>query len=103
MINVDGHPAYPSVVAELKQTGELSQSCQCRRSRYMNNLIEQDHRFIKKRMVASQWFRSVEGAVNTIQGYEAMHMISKGQVRWLPKGDIIAQVRFVNCVFGLAT
>jgi transposase-like protein len=41
----------------------------------MNNIIEQDHCFIKKRIVASQWFRSVEGAVNTIQGYEAMHMI----------------------------
>ena len=102
VINADGRPAYPSVIAELKQRGELPQSCQCRRSRYMNNLIEQDHRFIKKRIVASQWFRSVEGAVNTIQGYEAMHMISKGQVRWLPKGDIIGQVRFVNRVFGLA-
>jgi transposase-like protein len=34
-------------------------------------VIEQDHRFIKKRIVASQWFRSVEGALNTIQRYEA--------------------------------
>ncbi len=41
-------------------------------------------------------------AVNTIQGYEAMHMIRKGQIRWLPKGDIAGQVRFVNCAFGLA-
>jgi transposase, IS6 family len=102
VINVDGHPAYPSVIVELKQRGELPLSCQCRPSRYLNNLIEQDHRFIKKRIVASQWFRSVEGAVNTIQGYQAMHMISKGQVRWLPKGNIIGQVRFVNRVFGLA-
>ncbi|MBV8476615.1 MAG: DDE-type integrase/transposase/recombinase, partial [Acidobacteria bacterium] len=42
-------PAYPSVIAELRQAGELSPSCRCRRSLYMNNVIEQDHRFIKKR------------------------------------------------------
>ena len=87
VINVDGHPAYPSVIAEWKQTGQLPKSCRCRRSRYLNNLIEQDHRFLKKRIVASQGFRSVEGALHTIQGYEAMHMIRKGQIRWLRKGD----------------
>ena len=102
VINVDGHPAYPSVITELKRTGELSNVCRCRPSPYMNNIIEQDHRFIKKRIVASQWFRSVQGAVNTIQGYEAMHMIRKGQVRWLRKRDIAGQVRFVNRAFGLA-
>src|SRR3954454_15473161 len=47
-----------------------------------------------------QWFRSVQGAVNKIQGYEAMNMIRKGQVRWIPKGDIAGQVRFVNRAFG---
>ncbi len=67
VISVDGHPAYPSVIVELKQTGELSKTCYCRRSPYLNNVIEQDHRFIKKRIVASQWFRSVEGALHTIQ------------------------------------
>ena len=102
VINVDGHPAYPSVIAELKQTGELSNVCRCRPSPYMNNVIEQDHRFIKKRIVASQWFRSVQGAVNNIQGYEAMHVMHKGQIRWLKKGDINGQVRFVKRAFGLA-
>jgi hypothetical protein len=38
----------------------------------------------------------------TIQGYEAMHMIRKRQVRWLSKGDIAAQVRFIKVIFGLA-
>ena len=102
VINVDGHPAYPSVITELKQTGELSKKCRCRCSPYMNNVIEQDHRFIKKRIIAGQWFRSVAGAVNTIQGYEAIHMIRKGQIRWLPKGNVAGQIRFVNHLFGLA-
>jgi transposase, IS6 family len=40
VINVDGHPAYPSVIAELKQTRELSKVCRCRPSPYLNNIIE---------------------------------------------------------------
>jgi transposase, IS6 family len=102
VINADGHPAYPSVIAELKKTGELPKACHHRRSPYKNNLIEQDHRFIKKRIVASQWFRSVYGALNTIPGYEAMHMLRKGQIRWLQKKDIAGQLRFINRLFGLA-
>jgi transposase, IS6 family len=49
VISVDGHPAYPSVISELKQTGELSKVCGCRPSPYLNNIIEQDQRFVKKR------------------------------------------------------
>ena len=48
VINVDGHPAYASAIAELKQSGELGGRCRCRTSPYMNNIIEQDHRFIKR-------------------------------------------------------
>jgi PadR family transcriptional regulator PadR len=48
--------------------------------------IEQDHRAVKRRVNAKQGFRSFDGACRTIQGYEVMHMIRKGQVRWLPKG-----------------
>ncbi|MGI8962333.1 MAG: IS6 family transposase, partial [Bryobacteraceae bacterium] len=57
---------------------------------------------IKRRVNASLGFRSFNGAQRTIQGYEAMHMIRKGQVRWLSKDDIAAQVRFINVIFGLA-
>ena len=71
VINVDGHPAYRPAVEELKRSGHLAHRCQCRRSPYLNNTLEQDHRFLKKRLTASQWFRSVDGALNTIAGYEA--------------------------------
>ena len=101
VINVDGHPAYPSVINELRGTGQLGPRCRCRPSPYLNNRIEQDHRFVKKRVIASQWFRSVEGALNTIAGYEAMNIIRKGQIRWLPKHDIVGQARFIEQMFGL--
>jgi transposase-like protein len=103
VINVDGHASYPPAIAELKQTGELGSGCQCRPCPYLNNVLEQDHRFIKKRIAASLWFRSVEGALRTIQGYEAMNMIRKGQIRWLAKGDVMGQVRFIERTFGIAS
>jgi transposase, IS6 family len=99
---VDGHPAYARAMAELKSSGELGRRCRCRPCPYLNNIIEQDHRFIKKRIVASLGFRSVEGAVRTIAGYEAMHAIRKGQIRWLPKGDVVGQVQFIQRILGIA-
>ena len=102
VINVDGHPAYATAISELKQSGELGRRYRCRPSPYMNNVLEQDHRFIKKRIAASLWFRSVGGALNTIAGYELMHMIRKGQIRWLAKGDVVGQIRFIHQVYGIA-
>jgi transposase, IS6 family len=102
VIDVDGHPAYPLAVEQLKDSGELGRNCRCRRSLYINNMVEQDYRFVKKRVVASQWFRSVDGAVNTIAGYKAMNIIRKGQIRWLPKTNTVGQIRFIERPFGIA-
>jgi IS6 family transposase len=102
VINVDGHPAYASAIGELKRVGKLSRNCRCRPSQYMNNVIEQDHRFVKKRVVTSQGFRSADGALSSIAGYEAMNIIRKGQIRWLAKGDVVGQKRFIEQIFGIA-
>jgi len=66
----------------------------------LNNVLEQEHRFVKKRIAASLWLRSVDGALRTIQGYEAM--IRKGQVSWLQRAIPFGQLRFIERVFGLA-
>ncbi len=63
--------------------------------------MQQDDRAIKRRVNASQRFRSFDGAWRTIQGYEALHMIRKGQVRWLPKGDVLGQIQFIREILGL--
>lgn len=101
-INVDGHPAYATAISELKESEELGRRCRCRLSPYLNNVLEQDHRFIKKRIAASLWFRSMGGAPNTIAGYESMNMIRKGQIRWLAKGDVVGQIRLIHQVDGIA-
>ncbi len=67
-----------------------------------DNIIEQDHRFVKKRVTASQGFRSAEGALSTIAGYEAMNIIRKGQIRWLPQGDVVGHKQFIGRLFGIA-
>jgi transposase-like protein len=89
VINVNGHAAYPQAIRELKSSGELGQQGRCRPAPYLDNVLEQDHGFVKKRMAASLWFRSVDGALRTIAGYEAMNVIRKGQIRWLAKSDVL--------------
>ena len=56
---------------------------------------------IKWRVNASQGFRSFDGALRTIQGYEIVHMIRMGQVRWLPKADVMGQILFIRETLGL--
>ena len=53
-------------------------------------------------ITASMGFGSAEGAWRTIDGYEAMHAIRKGQVRWLAKGDVVGQREFIHALFGVA-
>ena len=79
VINTDKHASYPPAIAELKAGGILDEDSKHRPAQYLNNILEQDHRAIKRRVRASQHFRSFWGAWRTIAGYEAIHMISKGQ------------------------
>ena len=48
-------------------------------SKYLNNIIEQDHRFIKKITRPMQTFKSFNSAAATLAGIEVAHMIRKGQ------------------------
>ena len=82
VINTDGHAAYSPAIAQLKSEGTLDSGCQHRPVPYLNNVLEQDHRTIKRRVNASQHFRSFWAAWRTIAGYEAIHMIRKGQANW---------------------
>ena len=101
VINVDGHAAYPQAIRELKASGELGRQCRCRPTPYLNNVLEQDHRFVKKRIAASLWFLSLDGALRTIAGYEAMNVIRKGQIRWLAKNDVLGQMHYIEQIFGI--
>ena len=64
---------------------------------------EQDHRFIKRRVNPGLGFGSFNTARRTIQGYEAINMIRKGQIKNVEKGDVIGQISFINEIFGVTT
>ena len=50
VITVDKNPAYPIAINELKNEKKLSKNVEIRQVKYLNNIIEQDHRSIKRRV-----------------------------------------------------
>jgi transposase, IS6 family len=102
VITVDKHAAYPLAFDTLQQDGTLSETCLLRQCKYLNNVIEQDHRFVKRRVNPGLGFGALATAQRTIQGYEAMHMIWKGQLEGMATGDVLTQNRVINQLFGLA-
>lgn len=102
VINVDKNAAYPKALGGLKAEGIVPESCELRQVKYLNNIVEQDHRFIKRRVKPGLGFFSFETAWRTLQGYEIMHMIRKGQMLGVEKGDSMEQVAFISGLFGVA-
>jgi len=80
----------------------LSSDCKLRRVKYLNNVIEQDHRFIRRRWREMQCFRSFHTTERTLEGVEAAHMMKKGQVKRLDGRDAVGQAKFVESLFGVA-
>lgn len=101
VINVDKNAAYPKAIDSLKADATLPKTSELRRVKYLNNRVEQDHRFIKRLVNPGMGFASFNTARRTLRGYEAMNMIRKGQIQGVAKGDITAQVEFVSQIFGV--
>jgi transposase, IS6 family len=102
VITVDKNAAYPVAFDALQQDGTLPNACQLRQCKYLNNVVEQDHRFIKRRVNPGLGFGAFDTAQRTIQGDEAMHRLRKGQIEGITRGDVLAQNRVLNQLFGLA-
>src|ERR1022692_2655272 len=102
VINTDKARLYGSAIAVVKEEGTLRRRCQHRPVQYLNDILEQDHRAIKRRVKAKQSFREFQAARRTIEGYEAMHMIRKGQARWVSDDDVRKQNQFIDKLFDMA-
>ncbi len=92
VINVDKNPAYPLAIEELKEERILSVDCELRQKKYLNNIIEQDHRFPKKLAKYKSYFQHGDWicfltesiphrqyfhtAWRTLRGYEIMNAIA---------------------------
>ena len=101
-ISVDKNAAYPEAFTTSQAERILPKDCTLRRVKYLNNVIEQDHRFIKKKVRASQCFKRFHTTERTLEGIEASNMISKGQVKRLAGSDARGQAKFVALLFGVA-
>jgi transposase, IS6 family len=93
---------YPDAFTSSQEEKVLPKDCTLRRVKYLNNVIEQDHRFVKKKVRASQCFKSFHTAVRTLEGIEAMNMIRKGQIKRLGASDAEGQAKFVASLFQIA-
>jgi transposase-like protein len=102
VITVDKNPAYPKALSILKAACPATEVCELRQTKFLNNIVEQDHRFIKRRVKPGLGFYSFKTAWRTLQGYEIMNIIRKGQIQGVEKGNIMAQVKFIHQTFGLA-
>ena len=87
---------------ELKNEGTIRRRCRLRQCKYLNNIVEQDHRNVKRRTWLAKGYGSVPTAWRTLRGIEAMDLIRKGRVRRVAKENIVAQVKFIGKLFGIA-
>jgi transposase-like protein len=102
VVNIDKNAAYPPAVEALKADEQLPLGTQLRQVKYLNNRVEQDHRFIKPLTKPGIGFGSFNTTRRTLRGFEAMNMIRKGQVQAVKKGDVRASSELVSQLFGIA-
>ncbi|MCQ6307565.1 DDE-type integrase/transposase/recombinase, partial [Bacillus cereus] len=99
-ITADGDKVYPVAIRELKEEKCMPHSTPLRVKKYLNNIIEQNHRFIKKRIRNMLGLKSLQTATKMIAGIEALHMVKKGQTLQGEK-SVQRQIYLINELFGL--
>ena len=100
VITVDKNPAYPPAINELKNNKILPKNVGIRKIKYLNNIIEQDHRSIKRIVNPMLGFQSFQSANKTLKGIEAMNMIKKGQVKNF-NYSAPNEAKYINQLFGI--
>ena len=102
VINVDKIAAYPVAIEALKEDMTIDQQTEPRQSKYLNNIVEQDHRIIKRIVKPMMELKRFNTVRRTLSGIEAVNMLRKGQVNDINQGDIASQARFIEAIFEVA-
>jgi len=102
VITIDKNPAYPAAIGELKTEGKLPNDIPVRQIKYLNNIVEQDHRRVKRKSRHAMGYFSYKTAYNTIRGIETMHMIFKDQLFHIFNRTAQSYKNFIHRQFGLA-
>ncbi len=106
MLNTYKYSSYTNAIARLKKEGQLREDVEQRQVKYLNNGIESDHAPIKKLIVATGGLKIRKRAWSTIQGFESLRMLNKGQFDfWLRNDEHQTLVRersaFINRLFNI--
>ncbi|MED1014310.1 IS6 family transposase [Bacillus mycoides] len=100
VITVDKNPSYSMAIAKLKKEKKIPNDIPIRQVKYLNNIVEQDHRFIKKCVHSMLGFKSFKTTIFILSGIEAMHMMKKGQID-LQNQSVQNQKEFIHQLLGL--
>jgi putative transposase len=79
-VTIDKSGSNVSALSSANKELPKDKQIQVRQIKYLNNIIEQDHRFIKKRTKPMLGFKSFRSAKVTITGIENIRIIQKGQI-----------------------
>ena len=102
VINVDKNPAYTMAKRELEKKKKWPDQLKLRQNKYLNNMVEQDHRRVKWKMNHAMGYHSMIHACITIAGVETMHMLRKGQVPWVfMKSEAQCARNFIHRLFDI--
>jgi transposase-like protein len=101
-IAVDKNAAYPNATKAMKRHEELWRIAKLRQVKFLNNIVEQDHRRIKRLVRPGLSFKSFTSAAPTVAGYEVMAMTREGYIVSAPANDMGAQRDFIATLFGVA-
>ncbi len=77
-VTIDKSGANPAALEALQE--ETGRPIEIRQNKYLNNLVEQDHRAVKRIVRPMLGFKAFHSAKATLQGIELIHMIKKGQM-----------------------
>jgi len=77
-ITIDGSDANASAIESYND--DHGTSIEIRQIKYLNNIVEQDHRGVKRVTRPMLGFKAFDAAQNTLTGIELMHMLRKGQM-----------------------
>jgi len=100
VITIDKNPAYLPAIDELKNDKILHKNVGIRQIKYLNNIIEQDHRFIKLIITPMLGFQFFHSANRTLKRIEAMNMVKKRQVDNL-NYSVFNEIKYINQLFGV--
>ena len=101
-LTVDKSCLSPERWQKMKSDGQLWRRTRLRQCKYLNNIVEQDHRRIKRLVRPGLGFGSFRTARQTLAGFETMAMMRKGQVRKIDGHDIRGQAAFIADLFDRA-